>query len=412
MVTVDEWAEIRRLYRSERMPIKAIARMLGMSKNTVRRAIRGAAVPRYERAPAGSIVDAHEAAIREQLKLCPTMPATVIAERIGWDNSITVLRDRVRLLRPAYLPLDPTSRTSYEPGELAQCDLWFPPVTLPGLAEVPPVLVMVSGYSRWILGRMIPSRHAEDLVLAHWALLGELGATPRALVWDNEGGIGKYQRHRPPKLSAEFNALRGLLGIKVIVLPPREPESKGIVERANEYLETSFVPGRSFTGPADFNAQLADWLDRANQRWRRHLECAPADRIAGDRSAMLALPPIEVGSLGWHASVILPRDHWVRIDTCDYSVDPTVIGRRVQVHADLERVRVRCQGRLVADHPRSWRPHQTVTDPVHKAEADRLRAEHLRAKLDAKAGGTTAREVEVEQRPLWVYDQLTDQEVA
>ena len=57
------------------------------------------------------------------------MPATVIAERIGWG--LTVLKDRVRELRPAYLPPDPASRTAYEPGELAQCDFWFPPVTVP-----------------------------------------------------------------------------------------------------------------------------------------------------------------------------------------------------------------------------------------------------------------------------------------
>ena len=42
-----------------------------------------------------------------------------------------MLKDRVRELRPAYLPPDPASRTAYEPGELAQCDFWFPPVTVP-----------------------------------------------------------------------------------------------------------------------------------------------------------------------------------------------------------------------------------------------------------------------------------------
>jgi hypothetical protein len=58
-------------------------------------------------------------------------PATVIAERVGWDRVLPVLRDRVRELRPAYLPPDPASRTAYDPGELAQCDFWFPPVTVP-----------------------------------------------------------------------------------------------------------------------------------------------------------------------------------------------------------------------------------------------------------------------------------------
>lgn len=96
------------------------------------------------------------------------MPATVIAERVGWTRSLTVLKDRVRELRPVYAPVDPASRTSYGPGERAQCDLWFPPVPVPlgfGQVDSPPVLVMVAGYSRWLAAKAIPTRNAEDLVL-------------------------------------------------------------------------------------------------------------------------------------------------------------------------------------------------------------------------------------------------------
>jgi len=119
---VEEWAEIRRLHRAEGMPVKAIARTLGISRNTVRAAIASDGSPKYQRKPAGSAVDAFEPRIRELLQAYPTMPATVIAERIGWTRGLTVLKDRVRELRPAYLPPDPASRTAYVPGELAQCD--------------------------------------------------------------------------------------------------------------------------------------------------------------------------------------------------------------------------------------------------------------------------------------------------
>jgi len=409
VITLDEWAEIRRLHRSEGLGIKAVARKLGVSKNTVRRALRAEGVPRYRRAPKGSIVDAAEAAIREQLRLCPTMPATVVAERIGWERSITVLRERVAELRPAYLPQDPAGRTSYEPGHRAQNDFWFPPAGIPvGHGTVasggasPPVLVMASGYSRWMLGLMIPSRHAEDLVLGTWRLLQQLGGVPRQLVWDNEGGVGKFRGFgRPPALSRQFAEFRGLLGCEVVVLPRREPEHKGIVERNNDYLETSFLPGRSFASPADFNAQLGEWTLLANSRRKRVLGCAPADRIAADRAAMAPLPPLAESSLGWHNRIRLPRDHYVRLDTCDYSVDPAVIGRIVDVRADLDQVTVTCDGRLVAAHDRSWVAHQTLTDPAHKAAADVMRAARLREKLAAPAAA-----VEVEQRDLSRYDAL------
>jgi len=131
LLTVEDWAEIRRLHRAEGLPIKTIARTLGIARNTVRAAIASDAPPRYDRRPAGSAVDAFEAAIRAQLELVPTMPATVIAERVGWTRGITVFKQRVAELRPAYLPPDPASRTSYVAGDVAQCDLWFPPIELP-----------------------------------------------------------------------------------------------------------------------------------------------------------------------------------------------------------------------------------------------------------------------------------------
>jgi transposase len=121
VLTVEDWAEVRRLHRAEGMPVKAIARTLGISRNTVRSALASDGPPKYQRKPAGSAVDAFEPRIREPLQAYPTMPATVIAEQVGWGRGLTVLKDRVRELRPAYLPPDPASRTAYEPGELAQC---------------------------------------------------------------------------------------------------------------------------------------------------------------------------------------------------------------------------------------------------------------------------------------------------
>ena len=94
------------------------------------------------------------------------MPATVIAERVGGTRGLTVFKARVRELRPAYLPPDPASRTTYEAGELAQFDFWFPPIELPvgyGQSRRPkrlPVMTMVSGYSRFAGATLIPSREA------------------------------------------------------------------------------------------------------------------------------------------------------------------------------------------------------------------------------------------------------------
>jgi transposase len=381
LLSVEDWAEIRRLRRAEKMPISEIARVLEISRNTVKAALRSDGPPRYERKPVGSIVDEVEPRIRELLKAYPTMPATVIAERIGWTRSIRVLSARVAELRPAYLPPDPVGRTSYEPGEIGQCDLWFPPIQLPvgfGQARKPtqlPVLTMVTGYSRWLSGLLIPTRSAADLFAGWWQLIERLGAVPRVLVWDGEGAIGRWRAGRV-ELTTECQAFRGTLASKVIVLKPREPEHKGIIERAHDYLERSFLPGRTFTSPADFNDQLQQWLQLVNARRRRALGCAPVDRITADRQAMLALPPVAPAT-GWRHSLRLPRDHYVRVDSNDYSVHPAVIARRIEVIADLQRVRAFCDGRLVADHERIWASHQTISDPEHVTAANALRRERV-----------------------------------
>jgi transposase len=402
VIKVEDWAEIRRLYLAEQMPIKAIARKLGLSRNTVRGAVRAVQPPRYRRLVKGSIVDGVEPAIRALLKEFPEMPATVIAERIGWTRSLTVLKDRVRELRPVYAPVDPASRTTYLAGERAQCDLWFPPVGVPlgfGKVDSPPVLVMVAGYSRWLCATMIPTRNAVDLVLGQWAVIGQLGAVPRSLVWDNESGVGRYGG-ASPKLTHEFTVLRGLLGTRVVVLRPRDPESKGLVERVNGFLETSFLPGRRFVSVADFNAQLSGWIGRVNARPRRALDgAAPADRIGADRAAMAALPPIDVASIGWRHTVRLPRDHYVRLDSCDYSAHPSAVGRRVEVTADLHTVRIICAGTVVGEHERCWARQQTITDPEHARAAAVMR----QAYQDRPRGGATA---ELARRDLADYDRV------
>jgi hypothetical protein len=389
---LEDWALIRRL-AAEGVPKARIAERLAISRTTVVKAVQSESPPHYERRATSTSFTPFESRVRALLEDDPELPAVVIAERVGWTGSITWFRQNVKRLRPEHRKIDPADRLIWEPGDAAQCDLWFPPRKIPledGTAKLLPVLVITVAYSRFILARMIPTRHTEDLLLGMWQLIGELGRVPRRLIWDNEPGIG-----RGPRRAEGVASFIGTLATRLVLLPPRDPESKGVVERRNGWFETSFMPGRTFTSPTDFTEQFTTWLELANARTVRTTKAAPVDRLELDRAAMLALPPVPL-YLGWRNRVRLGRDYYVRLDTNDYSVDPSAIGRLVDVTADLDRVRVRLDGRTLANHQRVWARGVTVSDPAHVEIAAHLRREFQRP--------STARPEDDLTRDLGDYD--------
>ena len=404
MISVEDWAEIRRLHFAEGLGIKTIARRLGVARNTVRSAVRSDEPPSYERQGPGSRVDAVEDQIRELLSEFPDMPATVIAERIGWEHGITVLRDRVRELRPLFVAPDPAQRTWYRPGELAQWDLWQPDAEIPlGHAQVDKLWVVagVSGFSRLIGAWMVPTRAAHDVLGGMNHVLAQIGGVPRTAVWDQEGCIGQWRRGKEVLTEAALR-FAGSLGMGFRLCEARDPEAKGVVERANGYFETSFLPGRSFEDIDDFNRQLTGWLTkRANVRIHAMTRVRPCEAIFEDRGSMLPLPAA-MPDVAWRHSIRLPRDHYVRVETNDYSVNPRFVGRRVDVTLTLDEVIVCCDGTEVARHRRCLASHQTILSAEHARVLRQMRIEQR--SVDAVAGALA--DDGVEQRDLAVYDRI------
>jgi transposase len=312
VLKVEDWAEIRRLYRAEGVPIKEIARRLKIARNTVRSALASDRPPKYERAPRGSVTDAFEPRVRALLTEWPRMPAPEIARRIGWPHSLSPLKKLLTRIRPEYVGVDPVDRVVYQPGQLTQCDLWFPEPRIPvavGQQRMLPVLVMTLAFSRFMTAVMIPSRQAGDILAGMWLLIQGVGRVTSTLLWDRESAIGGTGRVSVP--AATF---AGTLATRIQLAPPRDAEFKGMVERTNGFLETSFLPGRTFASPADFNAQLADWLPFANARTVRAIRGRPVDLLDVEYPSLLVLPPV-APVVGLRERVRLGRDYYVRVDT-------------------------------------------------------------------------------------------------
>lgn len=87
-------------------------------------------------------------------------------------------------------------------------------------------------------------------------------------------------QHHRLTLGARWFA--GTLGTRIYQTAARDPEAKGVVEPANGFLKTSFMPGSEFDSPGDYNTQLAGWSPRANSRVLRRTGQQPGVRVAAD----------------------------------------------------------------------------------------------------------------------------------
>lgn len=324
--------------------------------------------PQHDHQPPPATHD-FEPQTQELLAMWPFTPTTSIAEQIGWDQSIQNLFDQATEMRAAYShPDQDVNQTRYPPGEIAQCGLWFPPTEIPvGFGQMRsarqlPVLTMISGYSRWLSAILIPSRRAEDLFAGWWNLMVDLGAVPRMLTSHREDAIGFMDGQ--VQITDECSRFCRCLSTSVIIGKVGDSAITGLIERAQAYLERSFLRGRTFNSPEDFNIQLRNWLLIDNTRHRPPPSYPPAELIDADRKAMLPLPPIPPAT-GWRLHVRVAEQPFICFDSNQYAVHPALTGRTIELAADLSHVRALYDGKVVAEHDRAWTRGRTIYGPAH-----------------------------------------------
>jgi len=396
LVGVEQWAEVRRMKRVEGLSAREIARRTGLARDTVGRLLAAEMPPSYARSPAGSIVDPFKEWICEQLKADPKVPSQrlrELAEEIGYRGGKTVFDDYVREVRPRFLVKRTFQRTIYRPAELIQCDLWEPSEHIPvgyGQRRRGWVVTTQSCWSRAFAGTLIFAKEAPDILAGLARSLSRLGVRAEKLVWDRESAIGA--RGRP---SEPFLSFCGQLQVGWIILDAGDAQAKGQLERQHRFLRSNFEPRRFFANHLDFQDQLDRWAEKANGRAHRTIRGVPAERLAKERT-LRPLGRVSVDTdRRWVVRV--PQQPLIRVDRNDYSLDPSFAGRRVEVRVSQTQVTatVLDTGEHAARHKRVFAGSQTIVDPDHQSELETQRVRRRQR-----------HEVDVEQRPLSVYDAL------
>lgn len=400
MLAVEQWAEIRRLALVEGLGQREIRRRTGAARDTIRKAIASAEPPRYGPRPARlSKVDPFESEIRARLAEDPRLSSQRLREictELGYAGGKTIFDERVRELRPLYLTQRTFQRTVYRPGELCQFDLTEPRAEVPvgwGQTRRGYVVTAKLPYSRAFAGVLVFSKRWSDIAWGMRGCLERLGALPEKLVWDREGAI-HAGGGRP---SEEFATFCGQLGAGWVILDPGDCQAKGSLERDHRYLHGNFEAGRSFANELDFQDQLDCWSARVNQRKHRSTRAIVSERLAAEHERMRPLPE-PLPRTDDRFVIRVPPQPYFRCDRNDYSLDPRLVGRRVEVRAGQRAIVAVSldSGEIVAKHRRSFAGGLAFTAPAHQRALDDLRGERRRRRS----------EPEVEIRPLARYDAL------
>ena len=404
MVSVEEWAWLRQEHFVNGVSIKKLVGRTGLSRNTIRKALRSDQPPAYGRRAAGSKLDPFKeevhALLRSDAEIESQRSREILIES-GFEGGKTIVDDYVREVRPLFADQRTFQRTVYRPGDVMQFDLWQPKREIPvgyGQTRRGNVVVGVLGYSRFGAGALVFSKEAPDVLWGMRRCVWQIGALPMRVVVDREGCL-HAGGGRP---TVEFASFCGQLSVGWRILDPGDCQAKGVSERLQGFIETSFEPGRSFANELDFQDQLDRWFsERANVRLHRTLRERPVDRLERERESMRPLP--EPGpDLDRRIVLRVAPQPYVHVDRNDYSLDPRLVGRRVEVRVcQREIVAVALDtGELAAKHRRVFAGGQELTDPAHQALLERLRLARYSAK---PASGD-----DVQLRDLSVYDRLTE----
>ncbi len=350
--------------------IRKTARLVGVSRNAVRRELRKTqenTIPVSPQQRPGKL-DPYKAKI-DYLVREKDLSAVRIMEEItflGYPGGYSILKDYVRTIRPkktrtASAPID------HAPGQEAQMD-WRPhSVIVGGKKMIAHTGSIVFCYSRWLYLNFFTDETIQSVIALHEQAFNKIDAVPETITYDNMTTVGMHVGPGKVQLNSTFKEFAAKYGFEIIILPPGAKDRHGAVERPFHYIENNCLKGREFIDWAHLQNHGKWWLDnRANVRIHGTLRERPVDRLKRERPFLKALPSKKYETYQEVVRTIY-RDFCVVINTNRYSVHPDLVGMKAKVRLYPDHLEIWIDKKMAARHVYSSGKHQRQILPEHEA---------------------------------------------
>lgn len=352
---------------------KRIARELEVSRNTVRRYLRGGEEARVQRRPGARRLD--QATVARAVELFDTTAegnAVVVADLLAETGTTASVRTVQRAVsahrRELHVADVATVRFETEPGHQMQIDFGEKWVALQGVRTKIHVLTAVLGYSRRIFVKAFLSERQDDWREGIAEAFRHFGGVPQTLLCDNARALvtDRDDVSGEVRFNPAFLQFCRDWEVTPRACRPYRARTKGKVESGVKYVKRNALAGRSFESFAALEAHLARWSARVDRRVHKTTHEKPVDRFEqAERAALRPLPERPLQARERRLTRKVSHDSLVDIDTVRYSVPYRLVRDRVEVQVGTSTVRIFHASTLVAEHLRCFEPHGQVIDRAH-----------------------------------------------
>ncbi|HMP79925.1 MAG TPA: IS21 family transposase [Pirellulaceae bacterium] len=370
MINKDQIMDIK-LLKQQGLSIRQIARQSGLSRNTVRKLLRGEHPEAFQTPQRGSRLHPFHHYLRERFEQY-ALSATRLYEEIramGYAGSASTVRRYVqRLKETAQRRHKTTVRFETPPGKQAQAD-WAECGKVPtpdGKSIAVYAFIIVLSHSRKAFVRFTTSMKLPELIESHRQAFAYFGGWTETILYDNM----KQVRVGPGKLNEQFLDFAKHYGFTIKTHRPYRARTKGKVERLVDYVKDNFLAGRTFKGIDDMNAQVMHWLEHtANARVHGTTGQIPEEVFQnGERAALIPLDSVAPYHYLNPVARKVNFESMVSFQGSRYSVPPEWVGREVLISADAGKIAIYADNCVIAEHQQALRAGQSIVSRDHLAE--------------------------------------------